>query len=234
MKDTIQVEIWSDVVCPFCYIGKRHFEQAVAQLPAGTPVQVTWKSFQLNPEQKTDTSITIYQSLAQSKGWTEQYTRQTTQHVTTMAAQAGLQYDFDKVVVANTLNAHRMIHLAADYGKADDMKERLLKGYFTEGMNVDDDSTLVDLALELGIPKDEAEDLLKTDRYAFEVQKDIAEAAQIGVRGVPFFVFDRKYAVSGAQPVEAFVQTLEQVSKEKITVVSNSTGASCTPEGQCD
>lgn len=238
MNEKIQVEIWSDVVCPFCYIGKRHFEKALSAFEGKDQVEIIWKSFQLNPDQVTDTTITIYESLSKSKGWSLQQTKNTTAHVTEMASQAGLNYDFDHVVVANTFRAHRLIQLAKSKGKGDLMEERLFKAYFTEGQNIDDTEVLVNLGSECGLDKAEILDMLQSTRFEKEVEQDILEASQIGVRGVPFFVFDRKYAVSGAQPVEAFLQTLQTLQKEKpvepkpAAVVQE--GASCDPEGKCD
>jgi predicted DsbA family dithiol-disulfide isomerase len=238
MTEKIKVEIWSDVVCPFCYIGKRHFENALQSFEGKEEVEIIWKSFQLNPEQVTDTSITIYESLSQSKGWSVEQTKNTTAHVTDMAANAGLHYDFDKVVVANTFNAHRLIQFAKTKNKGDEMEERLFKAYFMEGKNIDDSKTLALLGQECGLDPVEIAAMLESEQFKTEVTGDIREASQIGVRGVPFFVFDRKYAVSGAQPVEAFLQTLKTIQKEKnvepAPVKDVATGASCEPQGKCD
>lgn len=238
MTEKIKVEIWSDVVCPFCYIGKRHFENALQSFEGKDDVEIIWKSFQLNPDQVTDTSITIYESLSKSKGWSAEQTKNTTAHVTDMATNAGLKYDFDKIVVANTFNAHRLIQFAKTKGKGDLLEERLFKAYFTEGKNIDSVEVLATLGEECGLDKNEILSLLQSTQYETEVNQDILEASQIGVRGVPFFVFDRKYAVSGAQPAEAFLQTLQTIQKEKaaeaVPLKNMAEGASCAPDGKCD
>ena len=134
-QKTIKVEIWSDVMCPFCYIGKRKFESALAQFKDKDKVEIVWKSFQLNPNQITDPSKSTVQYLAETKGWSMDYTRSTIQHVTGMAESVGLHYDFDKAVVANSFDAHRLIQFAKSKGKGDAAEERLFKAYFTEGKN---------------------------------------------------------------------------------------------------
>ncbi|MFM9986191.1 MAG: DsbA family oxidoreductase [Flavobacteriales bacterium] len=238
MTEKIKVEIWSDVVCPFCYIGKRHFENALQSFEGKEDVEIIWKSFQLNPDQVTDTSITIFESLARSKGWSAEQTKNTTSHVTEMAANAGLKYDFDKIVVANTFNAHRLIQFAKTKNKGDEMEERLFKAYFMEGKNIDDMDTLALLGQECGLEPAEIATMLESEQFKTEVTNDILEASQIGVRGVPFFVFDRKYAVSGAQPEAAFLQTLQTIQKEKYVEPTPAqdvaAGASCEPQGKCD
>ncbi len=240
-KKTMKVEIWSDVMCPFCYIGKRRLEQALAGFEHRSDVKVIWKSFQLNPEMKTEPGKKIEQYLAESKGWTLSYARQMNDYVSGMARDAGLEYHLDQAVVANTFDAHRLIHLAHSHGLGDAMKERLLKAYFTEGRNIGDHETLSDLAVEAGIDREEALLVLRSDRYEDAVEQDIYEAGQVGVRGVPFFVFDDKYTISGAQAPEVFGQTLRKAWKEHTAESGPATGenagqkgAACTPEGACD
>ena len=237
MQKKITVEIWSDVVCPFCYIGKRHFESALSDLHCADQIEIEWKSFQLNPDQVTDTSKTIYESLSESKGWSIEQTKSTTAHVTNMAAQAGLEYHFDEIVVANTRQAHRLIQFAKSKNKGNEMEECLFRAHFTEGQNIDDPEVLVKLGVSCGLADSEIREALKSEEFEFEVQRDILEAGQIGVRGVPFFVFDRKYAISGAQPVETFEQALKTLLEQ--TKISNpapvtNDGASCDPQGECD
>jgi len=210
----MKVEIWSDVMCPFCYIGKRRFEEALALFPQADEVQITWKSFQLNPDMVTDPSISIHQYLADIKGWQLDYARQLNQQVTEMAAGVGLHYDFDRAVVANSFDAHRLLQLAKQHGLGDAAEEALFKAYFTEGKNIADRGTLTELGVAIGLDANEMKQVLSTNAYADAVKHDIDEAQQLGIRGVPFFVFDEKYAVSGAQPVEVFLETLEKASVE--------------------
>ena len=210
----MKVEIWSDVMCPFCYIGKRRFEEALALFPQADEVQITWKSFQLNPDMVTDPSISIHQYLADIKGWQLDYARQLNQQVTEMAAGVGLHYDFDRAVVANSFDAHRLLQLAKQHGLGDAAEEALFKAYFTEGKNIADRGTLTEQGVAIGLDANEMKQVLSTNAYADAVKHDIDEAQQLGIRGVPFFVFDEKYAVSGAQPVEVFLETLEKASVE--------------------
>lgn len=228
----MKIEIWSDVVCPFCYIGKRKLEKALAKFPFRDQVSIEWKSFQLNPEQKTNPNISTIEHLSQSKGWSLERTRQISGQVSDMAKEQGLHFDFENAVVANTKNAHRLIHLAKSLGKGGEMKERLLSAYFSEGKNVDDESTLIQLAVEVGIDGEEVKALLQSSRYEDAVDQDIYESRLIGVKGVPFFVLDRKLGISGAQPDEVFDQTIEKAWKEfqkenGIELISGSSSDSC-------
>ncbi|GAA4088946.1 DsbA family oxidoreductase [Mucilaginibacter panaciglaebae] len=233
----MKIQIWSDVMCPFCYIGKRRFEQALHHFEHKDEVEVEWKSFQLNPNLVTDPTININQYLADIKGITIDHAKQLNDHVTQMAAEAGLTYDFNKAIVANSFDAHRFAHLAKQHGLGAEAEEVLFKAYFTEGKNIADHETLAELGESIGLDKDEVAHTLKGNKYAINVNQDIAQAQQLGVRGVPFFVMDMKYAVSGAQPVDAFTQTLEKAYSEwaagkpaKLDIVE---GDSCEVGGNC-
>lgn len=228
----MNVEIWSDIMCPFCYIGKRKFEAALKQFDHKEDIKVTWRSFQLNPELTAKPGTHIDQYLAEHKGWTLEYARKVNQQVTDMAKQAGLEYDFDKAVVANTALAHQLIHLAGKKGLGDAAKEALLKAYFTDGENVGDVETLVAIGAGLGLQQNEVREALETGKYEDEVFADQQRAAEIGVRGVPFFVFDEKYAVSGAQPSEVFLGALQQSWTEAQAAPENE-GGFCTVDGEC-
>lgn len=235
----MKIEIWSDVVCPFCYIGKRKMEKALQKFPFKDKVEIEWKSFQLNPDQKTKPGVSTLEDLSQSKGWSMEQTRQITANVVEMAKSEGLTFDFDKAVVANTKNAHRLIHLAKEFGVQDAMKERLLKAYFTDGLNVDDVDTLIQLGKEVGVPEEKIKPMLESDQYKEAVDQDIYESRLIGVRGVPFFVLDRKFGISGAQPDEVFDQTLEKAWTEfaknnpVLDIASSANGESCDVDGNC-
>ncbi|WP_234734298.1 DsbA family oxidoreductase [Tellurirhabdus bombi] len=230
----MKVEIWSDIMCPFCYIGKRKFEAALADFDHSDKIEIVWKSFQLNPDMETDPSKNINQYLAEAKGWSLDHAKQMNAHVTGMAKEVGLQYDFDKAVLANSFDAHRLIQLAKKHGKGDAIEERLFKAYFTEGENTADHQTLQRLGAEIGLDADEISQVLSSDQYAEAVDRDIYEARQVGVRGVPFFVFNQKYAVSGAQGSEVFLGALNKSFGEweepKLTVIE---GPACTPDGDC-
>lgn len=234
----MKVEIWSDVMCPFCYIGKRKFEAALDQFDHKESIEIVWKSFQLNPAQVTNPDQSVTEYLAEAKGWTLSYARQMNDYVTNMAAEVGLQYDFDKAVIANSFDAHRVVQLAKTHGKGDDMEERLFKAYFTEGFNTADHDTLLKLGTDIGLDEAEVKQVLSGNQFATEVKKDISEARQVGVTGVPFFVFNQKYAVSGAQAPETFLGALQKSfgewnavnpQAESVTIG----GPACTPEGDC-
>ncbi|MBI3237329.1 MAG: DsbA family oxidoreductase [Flavobacteriia bacterium] len=207
----MKIEIWSDVMCPFCYIGKRRLEQALEQIPGSEAYSIEWKSFQLDPDLVTNGKENPYEYLADRKGISYQESVKMHENVVNAAREVGLDYRFDQAVVANSLDAHRLSHLAKQHGVGNALEERLFQAYFTEGRDIADHATLTELGIEVGIPKADIDTLYSGDQFLAEVQRDIAEAQQIGVRGVPFFVFDRKYAVSGAQPVEAFLETINAV-----------------------
>ncbi|MCB0754656.1 MAG: DsbA family oxidoreductase [Flavobacteriales bacterium] len=235
----MKVEVWSDVVCPFCYIGKTHFDEALAQFAEKENIEFVWKSFQLNPDLTTNPDESLYQHLSESKDIPLEQAKAMGRHAAQMGSSAGLELNFDKCVVANSFNAHRLIHFAKANGKQQEMKARLFKAYFTEGSNIDDTETLIALAKEIGLNAEEAKSVLESDKYASDVNDDINKSQQLGVRGVPFFVFDRKYAVSGAQPKEAFFTTLEKSFAEwrkanPAVELQVSEGAVCEPNKVCD
>ena len=235
----MKIEIWSDVVCPFCYIGKRKLERALEKFPYRDKVEVEWKSFQLNPDLQTNPSISTLEHLAQSKGWSMAQTHQITSNVVEMAKAEGLNFDFDKAVVANTKNAHQLIHLAKEFGKQDQIKESLLKAYFSEGKNVDDPDTLIEVGTASGLDPVVITAMLESNRYEIAVNQDINESKLLGVRGVPFFVIDRKFGISGAQPDEIFDQTLEKAwiefakNNPVLDIASGTEGESCDVDGNC-
>lgn len=210
----MKVEIWSDVMCPFCYIGKRRFEAALEKFDNKNEVEVEWRSFQLNPHMKTVPGKSLNEYLAETKGWTLDYARRANEHVTNMAAEEGLEYHMDKAVVANSFDAHRLLQLAKTKGLGDQMEEQLFKAYFTEGKNTADHNVLVELGTNAGLDNHEIREVLESNAFADEVSKDLELAEQFGIRGVPFFVFDRKYAVSGAQPEDVFLQTMDAAGRE--------------------
>lgn len=203
------VEIWSDIMCPFCYIGKRKFEAALAQFPHKEQINIVWKSFQLNPDMKSEPGKSTIQHLSEVKGWSLEEARRITSQVTGMAREVGLTYDFDKAVVANSWDAHRLIQLAKKHGLGDAAEEVLFRAYFTEGRDTADHATLLDLGKSIGLDGGEVTAMLQSDQFGQAVEQDIYEAQQVGVRGVPFFVLNRKYAVSGAQAPETFLGALQ-------------------------
>jgi predicted DsbA family dithiol-disulfide isomerase len=230
----MKVEIWSDVMCPFCYIGKRRFETALAKFPQREKVDIVWKSFQLNPYLVTDPDKNTIAHLAESKGWTLEYAKGMTNHVTQVAEQVGLQFDFDKAVVANSFDAHRFSAFAKTKGLQDAAEEALFNAYFTEGKNTADHATLMELGEKIGLNAAEIKEMLESDAFSDDVKRDIYEAQQLGVRGVPFFLLAEKYAVSGAQDSAVFLQALTQTYKETAqTDPSVLVGEMCDIDGNC-
>jgi len=208
----MKIEIWSDIVCPFCYIGKRRFENALANFDQKDQIEVIYRSFQLNPDINTDTNKSVVQYLSEAKGVSLEKAGEMTEYVTQQATIEGLDYQMDHAVVANTFRSHRLLQLALAQGLQLETKERLLKAYFIEGRNIDDIPTLIELSNEIGLTY--VEKTLQSDDYSHEVKRDILESKQIGIQGVPFFVFNRKYGVSGAQESKVFAEAIEQSFKE--------------------
>lgn len=235
----MKIEIWSDVMCPFCYIGKRNFETALEQFSNKNGIEVEWKSFQLDPSlpEVQDSNYTDY--LMVSKGLGRPQVEGMLNNVTQMAKGVGLEYDFDRAVMVNSFKAHRVLQLAKTRGLGDAAEERLFRAFFTEGRNIADDDTLLELGKEAGLNETEIRSSLSDERYSDMVRQDIQEARAIGVTGVPFFVFNRKYAVSGAQPPQAFLQTLEKAYEEWREAnpeinIEVTKGQSCSIDGVCD
>jgi predicted DsbA family dithiol-disulfide isomerase len=210
----LTVEIWSDVVCPWCYIGKRRFEAALARFPHRDEVEVTYRSFELDPDAPARHAVSGPERLAEKYGVSVEEARAMNDRVTGIAAQEGLEYHLDVARGGNTLDAHRMLHLAAAHGVQAEAKERLMRAYFSEGEPISDADTLVRLVAEVGVPEDEARAVLAGDRYTAEVRDDEQLGAQLGIRGVPFFVLGRRYGVSGAQPADVLAGALEQAWDE--------------------
>ena len=227
----MKVEIWSDIMCPFCYIGKRNFEAALKEFDDKNEIEIEWKSFQLDPTiPKTfDKKLSTYEYLAERKGMTVEKSIELHSNVTEMARNVGLTYNFDQSVVANSFDAHKLIQLAKTKGLGDVAEEQLFKAYFTDGKDISNHSTLTELGNDVGLNEKEVISALESEEYSSKVNSDISQGNELGVTGVPFFVFDRKYAISGAQPVETFLKALKQSFSE-----SNDNGISCkTNDGSC-
>ena len=210
----MKIEIWSDVMCPFCYIGKRNFETALAQFNEKDQVEVVWKSFQLDPSVPEVAEESQQDYLVKRKGMSASQVKSMLDNLTQMAKNAGLEYHLDQSVMVNSFKAHRLIQLAKEKGLGNEAEESLFRAFFTDGLNVADTDTLIRLGKEIGLDEESIRGALEDDKYAELINSDIEEARALGVRGVPFFVFDRKYGVYGAQPPEQFLQTLEKSFSE--------------------
>ncbi|GAB2670243.1 DsbA family oxidoreductase [Kribbella swartbergensis] len=238
----MRIDVWSDVVCPWCYIGKRRLEQALAE--TGDQAQIVWHSFQLDPSATNDDPRDLPTRLGEKYGRGREWGVQANAHVTEIAAELGLEYHLDQAKAANTVDAHRLLHLSrelVDAGEVpadtqDRLKERLLKAYFTDGLPVGDHTTLAALADEVGLPSDRVGEVLASTAYAEEVAADQAQALAYGANGVPFFVIDEKYGVSGAQPVEVFREALRRADADRrpVTLITGPGGSddpTCGPDG---
>ena len=223
---SMKIEIWSDVACPWCFIGKRRFETALAAFPHRDSVEVQWRSYQLDPSLPEHYDGTELDYLSTRKGMAPAQVSGMFEHVTEQAKGEGLSYRFDDVVVANSFTAHRLIHLAASHGRQDTAKERLLSDHFEHGKNIGSREYLTSLGLDLGIGATELDELFTTDIYADDVRMDFEEGRALGITGVPFFVIDRKFGLSGAQPAETFSAALEQAWQDArpLDLISSGSG----------
>jgi predicted DsbA family dithiol-disulfide isomerase len=206
----LNVEIWSDIACPWCYVGKRRFEAALATFEHRDEVQVTWRSFELDPSAPAEREGDRTEHLASKYGVSRERADQMHAQMTEVAAGEGLDFRFDRARSGNMFDAHRIVHLAAAHGLQDAMKERLFRAYLGEGELVSDHATLQRLAVEVGLPEDEVRDVLGSDRYAADVRDDERAASGLGIHAVPFFVVDRAIGASGAQPPEVLAELLRQ------------------------
>lgn len=231
----MKIEIWSDVACPWCFIGKRRFETALNGFAHKDSVEVTWRSYQLDPTLPEHYDGTELEYLVERKGMDKEQLLGMLGHVTEAAQGEGLNFKFENVVVANSFNAHQLLHLAKSQGVGDVVKEALLSGHFEHGVDIGNRDALVKIGTDAGLSAVEINEALDTDKYAENVRHDISEARAIGVQGVPFFVLDRKYGISGAQPAEVFSQALEQAWQEAnpLTMVAATGGdaEACGPDG---
>src|SRR3984885_7461905 len=206
----MDIEIWSDVVCPWCYIGKRRFERALAAFDHRGEVSVTWRSFQLDPNAPATSEGDPVERIATKYGMSRAAAEAAQARVTANAATAGLDFHLDRARPGNTFDAHRLIHYANSAGKQDALKERLMAAYFVEGAAIGERDVLARLAVEVGLDAAAVLEVLDSDAFADDVRRDELEARELGITGVPFFVLDRAYGVSGAQPSELILGALQQ------------------------
>ena len=223
----MQVEIWSDVVCPWCYIGKRRLETALEKFPHRDHVEVVWRSFQLDPSVPEGETHPTLPALAAKYGTSEDAMRANMAQVEQIAAGEGLEYHLADGVSGNTLRAHELLHLAAEHGLRNELKERLLHAHFEEGRSVFDVDSLVALGAEVGLDETEAREALDDRRYLAAVHQDAATAQSLGATGVPFFVVDRKYGAAGAQPAELLLQVLERAWADEHPLVTVPAAEGC-------
>jgi predicted DsbA family dithiol-disulfide isomerase len=232
----LRVDVWSDIACPWCYVGKRRLEAALAAFPHADEVEVVWRAFELDPSapRERDTSQSYAARLATKYRSSVADAEGMIARMTDVAREDGLDFRFDRIRPGNTFDAHRVLHLASERGRQDAVKERFLRAYMTDGEPIGDPETLVRLASDAGLDPDEVRAALASDAYAREVRGEESDASELGIQGVPFFVIGGKYAVSGAQPAEILRRALElawrELAAEKAPVVF-AQGAACGPEG---
>lgn len=214
VNNKMQVEIWSDLICPFCYIGKRKFEIALAQFPLNSKVEVVWRSFQISPDLVSNPNKNVNQFLAKHKGVSIQEAKKMNLLVTQMANKVGLEYYFDISIVANSFDAHRLSHFAKQYNLQKEVVEKLFAAYFTEGKNIADHNTLIQIGKDAGLNPSQLNEVLSSDQFEEEVKKDMYDAQLAGIRGVPYFLFNKKQFISGAQETKVFTAMLEKTVKE--------------------
>ncbi len=229
----MKIDIWSDIRCPFCYIGKRKLENALKQFDDNKRVEVNWHSFELDPSLQTQPNIDTIDHFTKTKNISREQAMQMFNGAKKMAKEVELEMNLEKTVVANSFLAHQLLHFAKTKGKGDELKEALLKAHFTESKNIDDKDTLLNIAVSKGLSLQETEQVLVSGKFSQAVREDEAAAQRIGISGVPFFIFNEKYAVSGAQSEESFLQVLNKVRDEELESIAVDNNNSCSTNS-CD
>lgn len=234
----LRVDIWSDVVCPFCYIGKRKFESALGQFEHRDDLEVVWHSFQLFPNYEQQNEKDFYQTLAEIKGQNRDWSVNFHNQLAEYAKQVGLEFNFDSIPFPNTFKAHRFTHLAKNEGLQAEAEEHLFHAYFTKSRNIDNTDVLLEIAGEIGLDKVKVCRMLESDLYEKEVKEDFEAAQTFGIHGVPYFLINNKVAVAGAQSPQAFIKVLESSwnswNNDKTSVVETGLdGLSCSSDGHC-
>lgn len=239
-NNKMKVEVWSDIMCPFCYIGKRNYEAALSKFADSNDIEIEWHSFQLDPAIKNSVGKKedLIQYLATRKGISYEQSAQMHDNVVQMAKASGLHYNFDIAIMANSFDAHRMIQMAKTKGLGDEAEEILFKAYFTQGKDFGNHQTLIDLGKEIGLSEEDVNTSLNNETYSSLVRNDINEADSLGISGVPFFLFNRKIAISGAQPSSVFLETLrkshQEWKKQNINLeLEIKEGTVCKPNKEC-
>jgi len=236
MNQTISIKIWSDIACPFCYIGKKHLDSAISQLSEEqkNEILIEWKSFQLDPTLPESSDLSITEYLSQRKGIPLHQLKILNQRVAEMGENAGIHFDFDSIKLGNTFNAHKLLQVSKQLGKGQQAKERLLKAYFEDGNAISSIENLSSLAEEIGLSDEETKNAFSNSTFEEKVHADIKEAQTLGISGVPFFVFNNKYAVSGAQPIAVLEEVLGTILKKQNDLTEQTIqGEVCNPGENC-
>ena len=229
----MRLEIWSDIACPWCFVGKRRFERALASFPERESLEITWRSFELDPSAPRVQPGSQAELLAKKYRLPLERAQEMNANMAAQGAKEGIEFNFDRVRMGNTFDAHRLIHFAASHGRRSEMVERLFRAYFTDGVALGDRDVLAGLAAEVGLDADEARKALESDAFADAVRADEARARGFGITGVPFFAIDERYGISGAQPPEAILAALQQAWKEAVPAAAHAHGADGCEDGSC-
>ncbi len=233
----MKVDIWSDTRCPFCFIGKRNFEKALQEFSQNDKIEVNWHSFQLDPNMKTDLTKNHYEYLSEVKGFPMAQIMQMHENLIQSGKNAGIDFNFDDVKVSNSFKSQMLVQLAKEKGKATEMEELLFEAYFKSGKDIDDVEVLSEIGNKIGFSNEEIQNAVNSEQLSDLVNNDISEASNLGIRGVPFFVFNQKYAISGAQPTHLFSEVLEKSwsefseSNSELKIIEE--GDSCDVDGNC-
>lgn len=230
----MKIEVWSDFVCPFCYVGKRRLEESLDTFKHD--VEIEYKSFELDPEADVEMNMNVYELLSKKYGTSIEQAKNMSKGVMEQGAQAGIQFNFDDSIPTNTFDAHRLAKFAASKGLEASMAESLFKAHFIEGRHIGDKETLLSISESIGLDLVEVKEILSGSHFSEDVRFDESEARQLGVQGVPFFVINRKYAISGAQPAEVFESTLQKVWEEEnshspLQTLAGESGMQCDDNG---
>ena len=230
----MKIEIWSDIICPFCYLGKKKLERAIENVGLKDNVEIIWRSFQLDPEFPSDKAVPSIQYLVERKGYPIQQINQIQKDLVERSLPYGIDFQFDKSLTFNSLKAHQLLHWSKKFGKSDQLKEVLLKAYFTEGLDLSKDEVLAEQVVKVVLSQNEALEVILTKEFLDEVDSDCYQATQIGVRGVPFFLINNRTSISGAQEDQVFEQLLKtEMIQSGIALKSASEGL-CSLEEGCD
>lgn len=230
----MKVEIWSDVVCPYCYIGKRVFENALKKFPQADELEIIWRSYQLDPSLNAGQKNDLYQYMADMEGISYEEAVNERMEVAIKAREVGLVYNFDKAILTNTFNAHRLIHLAEKYKLGSFAEEQLFKAYFTEGLDVGNQDVLLNIGLQIGLDIEEILQAFTSDKYADEIYADMKEAGRLELYYVPFFLFDRKHIVTGVVSENDFLKVLNKLFVSNDSDIEFMQGKSCSIDGTCE
>lgn len=235
----MKVEIWSDIFCPFCYIGKRKFEAALESFDKKEEVEVVYRSFELNPNAPKNNDKNIHELISSKYGITYEEAKLNNDNIINQAKELGLEYNFDTLIPTNSFDAHRMIHFAKEHEKMEEMTEALFKAYFTDSRNISDFNTLAEIAKSIGLNKEEAISILNTNKYSDCVRSDEELAGGYGINAVPFFILNEKFTVSGAQPTELFLRALNKVMEDERSFIdlnkkNNDENKNVCVDGKCN